>query len=71
MALSGDGRLNTRDRFRIARRTVRRMVRACRMENPGAARAEYFQAIFELDGARARPLFRAALRCHSASRPDA
>ncbi|MFA5941385.1 MAG: hypothetical protein WC809_18690 [Sinimarinibacterium sp.] len=62
--------MNTRHRFRVAHRAVRRMVRAARMPDTAAARCEYFEAILSLDAADARPLFPAALRCHSATRPD-
>ena len=52
-------------RFRVAHRTVRRMVRAARMQDPKQGQAEYFAAVLELNAAGARPLFGAALRCQS------
>jgi len=62
--------MTPRARFTIARRTVRRMVRAARMADPRAAKAEYFAAVFALNQANARALFPAALRCHhSMGRP--
>lgn len=61
--------MTPRQRFRIARRTIRRMVRAARMLDIHTARCEYYEAIFELDRANARPLFPAALRCHPRPQP--
>lgn len=58
--------MTPRQRFRIAHRTVRRMVRATRMKDPRAGEAELFAAIIEINRANARPLFQAALRCHQA-----
>lgn len=63
--------MTPQQRFRVAHRTVRRMVRAARMDDPGAARVEYYEAIFDLDQAGARPLFPMALRCHEATSPSA
>jgi hypothetical protein len=57
--------VSSRDRFRIADRAVRTMLRASRMECSTAAKGAYYGAVFAMREANAHELFAAALQCRA------